>query len=296
MTQGIGTWRERAGVAAMRALDRFARLGPAGIARDLARARRLKRDDPPARSGLARPERIVVTLTTVPERLPLIAPVLRSLLDQTEPADAVVLFVPWHSRRTGLAYPDPLRFVPRGIEIMRCEDHGPATKVIPALAAYPDAHLVVADDDVIYPAGLVASLLAASRAHPGAAIGARGWTVEPGIDPRAYRHVFGTGIDACRPVDILLGTWGYLLPPGSLGAAPAAFEGQPDGMRWVDDVWIAGHLARRGVPRLVAPLRGLPLETRASRLAALTHGLNRDGANDRLAIASFADAWRGARP
>lgn len=31
------------------------------------------------------------------------------------------------------------------------------------------------------------------------------------------------------------------------------FHDAPDGARWMDDVWINGHLARAGVPRLVVP-------------------------------------------
>lgn len=31
------------------------------------------------------------------------------------------------------------------------------------------------------------------------------------------------------------------------------YKDVPDGARWMDDVWISGNLARRGVPRLVVP-------------------------------------------
>jgi hypothetical protein len=145
---------------------------------------------------------------------------------------------------------------------------------------------------VIYPVDFVATLLAAHRADPHAALGMRGWRLHQGTDGRDLLHVFATGIAAPTNVDVLLGTWGYLIPPGALDAAVHDFTGYPPEVRWVDDIWISGHLARRGVPRRVIPARGLPIETPASNRAALTFSLNRCGRNDRLAIEAFAPWWR----
>ncbi len=80
---------------------------------------------------------IFVSLSTVPARLPLIRPVLLQLIRQTQPADAVVLSVPWFSTRQDQCYrlPSFLRSDPelrRNITLLRSdEDYGPATKLIP---------------------------------------------------------------------------------------------------------------------------------------------------------------------
>lgn len=235
---------------------------------------------------------LIVTLTTIPARAHLIGPVLQSLLDQTEPADRILLAWPRQARRGGAPYPDPATLaLPEGVEILRCEDAGPATKLLPALLAAPEATLVVVDDDVIYPRDFLAVLRAAARRHPGAAVGLRGVTVDPGRPFGDLDHVMCGAIAQDQPVDILFGTWGYLLPPGALDAAVQNLDAAPEALRWVDDVWISGHLARRGVARLVLAAPTLPVETRASWRAALTDGLNQSGENDAAAIAWFAPDW-----
>lgn len=273
------------------ALMRFRRMTPARLYQDHSRARKLMREDPaPRPPAPARPERLVVTLTTVPERMDRLAPVLRSLLDQTVPADRIVLARPEISRRSGRPYPALEPAFP-GVDVIEATDEGPATKLLPALRAEPQAALLVVDDDVIYPADFIEQMLAWHRRLPQAAIGWRGWQIRPGVHPKRFRHVFATELAAPRSVDILLGTWGYLVPPGALDAAVHDFSGYPPGVRFVDDVWFSGHLARRGVARIVVPGRGLPVETEASDLAALTFGPNSTGTNDLEAIEAFARWW-----
>src|SRR6185312_2395048 len=76
------------------ALIRFRRMTPWRLVSDLRRAARLKRADPRRRAPHARDERLVVTLTTTPERGAALIPTLRSLLDQTWPADRIVIAWP----------------------------------------------------------------------------------------------------------------------------------------------------------------------------------------------------------
>lgn len=273
------------------ALMRFRRMTPARLYQDHARARKLLREAPPARApSPARPERLVVTLTTVPERMDRLQPVFRSLMDQTVAADRIVLARPAVSRRSGQPYP-PLDPPFPGVDVLDCTDEGPATKLLPALKAEPGAAILVVDDDVIYPQDFIAQMLDWHRRLPKAAIGWRGWRIVPGRHPKRFPHVFATALTVPEPVDILLGTWGYLIPPGAFDASVHDFSGYPDGVRFVDDVWFSGHLARRGVERLVIPGRGLPIETEASDLAALTFGPNSSGTNDLAAIAAFREWW-----
>jgi len=269
---------------------RFRCLRPAGIAGDLTRAARLHLADPPRRPpGPTVDHRVVITLTAIPERIRWLRPVLRSLVDQSHPADRVVLAWPWRSLRTGLPYPAPPP-VPAGIEVIRCGDDGPVTKLLPVLAEEPDALIVVVDDDVIYPVDFVRCLLAGHARHTDAVVGLRGWRFQGDVD--WARHLFGTGVNQSVEVDILLGTWGYLVPPGAFDRAVHDFTGWPPEVRWVDDIWVCGHLARRGVKRVVVPATGLPVETVGSWIAALSAGPNRSGGNDRIGLATFARWWR----
>ncbi|MCB1474491.1 MAG: glycosyltransferase family 2 protein [Rhodobiaceae bacterium] len=271
---------------------RFSGLSPLRLIADLQRARRLNhgRIEMPEPVNDKGPERVVVSLTTIPERVAHLQPVLAALLEQDRPPDRVILALPEVSLRSGKPYPLPER-LPDGVDILRCEDTGPSSKLLPALRAEPKAHIIVADDDVIYPRDFISTLLRRHRAAPEAAIGLRGWCIEPEVEPRHYEHVWGTALKTPKQVDILLGTWGYLIPPASLDDAVHDYSGYPDAMRWVDDVWVSGHLARLGIARMVVPSRGFPLRTRTERLHALTFGLNRSGLNDRIAVAAMSRFW-----
>ncbi|WP_433663264.1 hypothetical protein ACQPW1_14650 [Nocardia sp. CA-128927] len=271
-----------------RTIDRFRHLTATGVATDVLRAAKLAITDPLPQPASSRSERIVVSLSTIPERATRLRPTLRSLLDQTCPADRIVLAWPATTFRNHRPYP-PVPPIPAGVDILPCEDSGPATKLIPATIAEPDSILVIVDDDVIYPRTFLADLLRAHRTHRDAALGLRGWHIASGID--WPRHIFGTGITEPVSVDVLLGTWGILIPPTALGPDISDFTGWPPEIRWADDVWTSGHLARRAIPRLVIPATGLPIETRTSTINALSTGINRTGTGYHSGISAFQQWW-----
>lgn len=275
-----------------RSLARFRHVPLPAIVAQYARAMTIGGRQVAARSPGGRTERIVVSLSTIPSRIDHLRPVLNSLLDQAEPADRIVLALPKHSAREGRAYPSPQDVaVPGGVDILPCDDLGPATKLLPALAAEPGAAIVVVDDDVVYPRHFIATLLAAHRQNPRAAVGYRGVKLKHGTPFVDLEHRFAGAVETPAPVDVLFGTWGYLVPPAALDGAVHDLAEHPEHLRWVDDVWISGHLARRGVPRLVVPAREIPIETANARRQALTDGPNRSGENDRRAIEMFAADW-----
>jgi hypothetical protein len=273
-----------------RTLARFRHIAPATIPGLYLRALRLGLRDPMRGVPPDRPERLVVTLSSIPSRLGHLRGVLNSLIDQSVPADRIVLALPAYSRREQRAYPAAADLrLPRGIEVVPCEDFGPVTKLLPALAAEPRAHLVVVDDDAVYPRDFLATLLDAARRHPGCALGYRGVRLAPPRHLVDLEHVFATAIAEPVAVDILFGTWGYLLPPGTLDGAAHPRTGEA--FRWTDDVWVSGQLARARVPRLVVPAVAMPVETGNSMRRSLAGGPNRSGHNDEIAIAAFAADW-----
>ena len=72
--------------------------------------------------------RIIATLTTAPDRIHLLEPVLRSLTSgQSRPPDEIHLNIPHRFARTGAEYviPDFIRDYP--VQVFRCEDEGPGT-------------------------------------------------------------------------------------------------------------------------------------------------------------------------
>ena len=274
---------------ARRGLSRFRNMRPASLARTLWRAGRMALTVPARPDVPARAERVVVSLTTIPARARSLGPCLRSLIDQSEPADRILLALP-HVSSKGEPYPSAADLgLPDGVDILRCEDQGPATKFLPALDAEPDAVLIVVDDDVIYPRRFIETLLREHRLRPDVALGFRGVRLKQGVPFAALDHVLSTGIAETTPVDVLFGTWGYLLPPRVLGPDVHDFADAPPEVRFVDDVWISGHLARAGIRRFVAPSAELPIETWSSFRQSLTRGVNRSGKNDETALKHFGE-------
>src|SRR5262245_6484654 len=107
---------------------------------------------------------VLVSLTSLPSRLPHIEPTLESLLAQTLPPDRILVALPLYSRREGCRYSIPgfLRKLERTrtVEVVRClTDYGPGTKLLGALRRVPrDSCLIVVDDDVAYEPFLVEEL------------------------------------------------------------------------------------------------------------------------------------------
>lgn len=198
---------------------------------------------------------IVVSLTTIPSRLPLIEETIKTLLRQSLQPASIRLNIPKYSKREKTEYiiPDHLHQL-QSVEIVECDDYGPATKLIPSLLQFEsDQRIVVVDDDRNYPENFLADLAAASDANSEAAFGFCGWIVPGDLVHRpanAYTIIFikppapilARRIRRQHAIDVLRGVSGYLVKPrffdleGLLdysGAPPAAF--------FVDDVWISGH-------------------------------------------------------
>ncbi|BBU58818.1 hypothetical protein KU6B_50830 [Mameliella alba] len=163
------------------------------------------------------------------------AGVLDSLLAQG--AARVVLCLPRHYAR----FPGPVTppALPPGVTLLWSDtDYGPATKLLPALRAFPQNALAYCDDDCLYQPGWLAALCTA--ASPTEAVAASGWSVD-----RLKRQ------GAAPPhSDIAQGFSGVLIRPGMID--PRAFD-IPAEARPVDDIWLSGMRALTGTRLRLAP-------------------------------------------
>ena len=267
------------------------------------------------RAWAANPRRsdCVVSLTSVPSRLPYLAPTLKSLLRQTRAPARIRHNLHALSRREQVAYDVPSWLAElRSVEVVRTTDWGPATKLIPAATALPpDQKIVVVDDDRIYPATLVADLDAAAEALPGAAVGLGGWVVpEDRIDrqttlvasalmrPPAPLHALR--LTKPRAVDILQGLAGFLVRPRFFDlAALCDYSTAPPAAFFVDDVWTSAHCR---APKYVVPARRAGHVThryrrlyRRTSLARVNRGDGRaETRNNTIVLRHFAGRWRAA--
>lgn len=243
----------------------------------------------------------LITLSSIPPRFGLIGPTLEALVAQRG-VDGVELYLPQSYRR----FPDwdgTLPALPAGVTLHRCDtDYGPATKVLCAARRYhgQDVRLLFCDDDRDYRPGWAAGLLAEADRHPDRAVALAGWDIaglatrEGFVSPRHRRRSrsWDMAYRMARLKQVMSGQIKAKLaqkPPRRIIAQPGfadVFEGyggvvvRPDFFDdiafdipaqafHVDDVWLSGALARKGIGIwLVADLPE-PKTTAADRAAAL---------------------------
>jgi hypothetical protein len=236
----------------------------------------------------------IISLTTIPPRMAGIAATLDSLVRQTAPIEAVILWVPERYRRAGFGRFD-LPDLPTGIELRRCPiDYGPATKILPAIAACrgQDMRILYCDDDRIYHPDWAAHLLQENDRHPDDCTVEAGEHVADTILHSVWRtrrfqrlrratlgiygHSLRNKVRSLGPahgvVDIALGCGGVLVRPAHL--PDSAFD-IPDLLWTVDDIWLSGQMALNGVTIRKASRRMESTRTDLGSVSAL-HDLIHD--------------------
>ncbi|DBA03845.1 TPA: hypothetical protein N0F65_005735 [Lagenidium giganteum] len=210
-------------------------------------------DFPPTTTPAWRPPfRVVVSLTTTPNRLDKVLNSVTSLVQQSLQPDQIYVHVPRgpmkrHPERSydDAAIPTELEAMAPLVKVNRCVDDGPATKLLGSLRLEddPETLIITLDDDFEYPPRLVEALAWEALERPNDAVGVCGWGMIPvwhsvGVVP-AYVPYFmrPTG----RYVDILQACCGnayrrrFFHDVEGLASIPSVCV-------TVDDVWIAGYL------------------------------------------------------
>ena len=259
---------------------------------------------------------VIISLSTIPPRFGAIRPVLESLLKQDVGPEEVRLYLPRKYRR----FPDydgSLPDVPKGVRIVRvADDLGPASKVLFAAEELrgEDCDIFYCDDDMILEKTR-GSRLRAERAGrldhcvapwPGQ-IRIDNVLIPPARKPmptfrrgnkllfwgqQLQRTLHGRMIGVKQPrvwrrqvvrggyANIALGVFGVLARPEFFDAA---FYDIPPVLWSVDDYWISGHFARKGVPIWCGAGFQRPLAAtgrqQAPLVSAVIDGANREEAN-----------------
>lgn len=193
---------------------------------------------------------LVVSLTSFPPRYPTLHKTLRALLDQTVQADHIIL---WIARGDMDALPENvLALQAYGLTIRACEDIRSFKKIIPALLEFPEAAIVIADDDVYYAPDWLETLVGATDptgrtvagrytllaqiADDGSALPYSRWSEE--IRPEAR--------SGPKAVVFPVGIGGVLYPPGSLDEDVTNQAGFMSLCPSADDVWLFWMSMRAG--------------------------------------------------
>lgn len=198
------------------------------------------------------PFRVVVSLTTTPNRLDRVMDSVLSLTRQSLVPDQIYVNVPFgpmkrHPERSydEAAISEALVSLSPLVRINRCADEGPATKLLGALRLEnePSTLIITVDDDFEYPARLLEALAWEAVAKPEDVLGVCGWGMMPlyhsvGVVPAYVPYLMRP---QGRYVDILQACCGNAYRRGFFSDVEA-FADIPDICVTVDDVWIAGYL------------------------------------------------------
>lgn len=205
--------------------------------------------------------RLVVSLTSYGRRVATVARVVERMLAQTRPPDLVVLYLARAEFPDEAALPGSLRaLLGERFQVRLVEDLKSHKKYFYAFQEFADAAIVTIDDDVLYPADLLARLWASYLRHPYAVTCARAHTICFGQDG-AYAP-YATWLDAPKRYNrlsmrlVMTGVGSVLYPPpGSISFIPGFFD-------WgliertcpnADDLWLCWNLLENGIPLIQLP-------------------------------------------
>lgn len=126
--------------------------------------------------------RIVASLTTVPTRYSALRRVLYSLHRQTLQFDAIYLGLPYKLRRTGVDYDELPEDIAKQVTVVRTDDYGPITKIVPAIIHEndPDTIIITFDDDCAYSSDTSSALVNGCLIYPNEVISGSGCWLKHG--------------------------------------------------------------------------------------------------------------------
>jgi len=191
-----------------------------------------------------REQKIIVSLTTFPERINLVYITINQLLTQTLKPDRLILWLAenqFENREKDL--PDNLlKLKEYGLEIKWCEDLKSYKKLIPTLKEFKNDIIITYDDDIYYPKDSVEKLYMAYLEDKNCICTHR--------NTRAYfkngelkffkaRHLFFDKTARIKPsfFNIIIGCGGVLYPPNSLHSDILNIEKFKKLIPTQDDAW-----------------------------------------------------------
>ena len=247
--------------------------------------------------------RVIVSLSTVPDRINNLSPTIQSLLKQTRPPDEIVLAIPEFSIREQRPYvvPKYISRLPR-VRVLRCaEDWGPATKFIGAIqdelaAGRQNTLIMVVDDDRLYPRDAIETYLYYNGQLPDAALCFRGAAMPSTLDWDDAKMIRASELREPRSVAVITGCGSYLIQPRFFDESLWTYSVAPQVAFDIDDIWISGWLSRRGVKRYVVPASAMMKSVLRQRWTVSLNKIpGRQKLNNQI-IAFFSDDWDVIQP
>lgn len=198
---------------------------------------------------------IIISLTTYGRRLFDVCLTIESLMQQTFKANRIVLWIDEKSMESPL--PESLiRQTARGLTIMPTKDLRSYKKLIPALAAFPEAAIITADDDLIYDFDIIERIIKAHLEDPRSIQSCRihSMTFDNNLQLNPYeKWAWCTATTYAR--HFITGSGGTLYPPHSLADDVSDETVFTTICPTANDVWFTAMAKLKGTPIKKVPTR-----------------------------------------
>jgi len=236
---------------------------------------------------------IIITFTTMPDRLQsdLFQKMVSSALSQSVRPQEIRAHIPYKLKKTGKEYIIPDWLSATKVNIVRVEDHGPATKFLSAVKDYQSTNqrFLVCDDDIVLDTDAIKEFQLAANKYPNLAIAPFGTVFHRKIDPDSQQvkdvhfeektglcqsymgkghhafklilpnHLQFVGEKSIKSVDLLYGCFTYSITANMVNYDELTdWKNMPKQAFFVDDVVLSAHLAKNRVPKVVLP--NLPIQ------------------------------------
>lgn len=190
--------------------------------------------------------RIIVSLTSIKERLSVIHICLESILSQKVKPDKVILWLS-HEDNNGKRILEEsllprklLRLKKAGLEIRFCRNVRSYRKLFFTLKEYPNDIIITTDDDVIYPPDWLKNMLESYKKNPRCVHFYRGRLMKMTDEGKLGNYKTWELYDRTKEPSLLLiptGKDGVLYPPGSLNEEVFNERAFNELCPYQDDIW-----------------------------------------------------------
>lgn len=191
-------------------------------------------------TGIDADSKIIVSLTSFPDRINTVWITVASLLNQTMKPYKVILWLAEEQFPEREIPKSLLRLRERGLEICFCEDLKPHKKYFYTMQKYPEYYVITADDDIFYPENHIEQLWKGCVAHPGTIICQ--WSHLIGIDEQEGFQPYSSWTNNHLSVPLYrtlaVGCNGILYPPGSIPREAFVKEDVIRNALFTDDLWL----------------------------------------------------------
>ena len=195
-----------------------------------------------------RREKIIVSLTSFPLRLPKLHLAIECLLRQTVKPDAIILYLTAGQVESIEKLPKKLQELQkRGLQIkLRPDKIRSHTKYFYAIKENPNDIIITVDDDLFYKTDLIESHLKAHHQYPKAIIA--NWVKEIMPNTTKYSEWPDCTMPKLSNRFLLLGVCSVLYPPHSLHEELFNKEAIIEQCLTADDVWLSCMALLKGTP------------------------------------------------